>query len=110
MKCIKGPWNIVVEDGFIKIQFATQNENLFKDIALVYRRPDLFEEREAGLLTGLANANLIAAAPELLEIAELILKEWEKPTEGILPGELIARLSQYSDRALKAVAKARGES
>lgn len=56
------------------------------------------------------NANLISAAPNLLKIAELILLEWEKPTEGVLPGELIARLSQYSIEARAAIKKAKGES
>ncbi len=30
-----------------------------------------------------SNAHLISAAPELLEIAKLILKEWEAPTEDV---------------------------
>ncbi|MFI5342855.1 MAG: hypothetical protein ACHQUC_01405 [Chlamydiales bacterium] len=56
-----------------------------------------------------ANAALIATAPELLEIVELILLEWEKPTEGVLPGELIARLSQHSHEAREVIKKAKGE-
>lgn len=56
-----------------------------------------------------ANANLISAAPELLQVAKLILEEWEKPTEGVQRGELIARLSQYVDIAREAVKKAEGK-
>lgn len=56
-----------------------------------------------------ANASLIAAAPELLTLARLILKEWEAPTEGIQKGELIARLSQYSTEAREVIAKAEGK-
>lgn len=55
------------------------------------------------------NQNLITAAPDLLKIAELILEEWEKPTEGVLRGELVARLTQYSDLARQAIKKAKGE-
>lgn len=54
------------------------------------------------------NANLCVAAPDLLELAELILKEWSAPTEGVLRGELIARLSQYSHKARAAINKAKG--
>ena len=39
----------------------------------------------------------------LVGVALLILKEWERPTEGVLPGELIARLSQYSVEAREAL-------
>lgn len=53
-----------------------------------------------------AMARFISAAPDLLRVAELILKEWERPTEGVLPGELIARLSQYSNVAREAICKA----
>lgn len=56
----------------------------------------------------LANARLIAAAPDLLDVVQLIIKEWEKPTEGVQVGELIARLSQYSVEARAAIAKATG--
>lgn len=56
----------------------------------------------------LANAGLIAAAPELLEVTKLIVKEWEAPTEGVQRGELIARLSQYAKEARDAIAKAEG--
>lgn len=54
------------------------------------------------------DAHLISAAPDLLLIAELILKEWEKPTEGVQIGELIARLSNYSLEARNAINKAKG--
>ncbi len=57
---------------------------------------------------GHANARLISAAPELLAIAKLIIKEWAAPTEGVLPGELIARLSQYAAEAKAAIEKAEG--
>ncbi len=56
-----------------------------------------------------ADAALIAAAPDLLKIARLCLAEWEKPTEGVLIGELIARLSNYSDLAREAIKKAETE-
>jgi hypothetical protein len=44
----------------------------------------------------------------LLPICELILKEWVSPTEGVLPGALIARLSQYSVEAREAIRKVKG--
>ena len=56
-----------------------------------------------------ANARLFAAAPDLLSIAKLILAEWERPTEGVPVGELIARLSQYSTEARAAIKKAEGK-
>lgn len=56
-----------------------------------------------------ANACLIAAAPELLEIAKLILKEWNAPTDGVARGELIGRLSQYAIEARKVIKKAEGK-
>ena len=46
---------------------------------------------------------------ELLDIAKLTLMEWEAPTDGIERGELIARLSQYSDLARKAIKNYEGE-
>jgi hypothetical protein len=55
------------------------------------------------------NAQLIAAAPELLEVAKLILKEWESPVEGVQRGELIGKLSQYAHAARAAVQKAEGK-
>ncbi len=55
------------------------------------------------------DAHLIAAAPELLDLARLILKEWEAPTDGVQKGELIARLSQYAQEARTAIAKAEGK-
>ena len=61
-----------------------------------------------GLDESEANAHLIAAAPDLLDVVQLIIKEWEKPTEGVQVGELIARLSQYSVEARAAIAKATG--
>ena len=54
------------------------------------------------------NARLISAAPELLALAKLILKEWEQPTEGVERGTLVARLCQYADEARAAVKKAVG--
>jgi hypothetical protein len=44
-------------------------------------------------------ADLLECAKSLEHIAELILKEWEEPTDGVLKGELITRLSQYSHDA-----------
>ena len=71
------------------------------DVAYLVSR-DLSEQENLRL------ASLFSAAPELLSIAELILKEWERPTEGVLPGELIARLSQYAEEARIAINKAKG--
>lgn len=53
-----------------------------------------------------ADKYVLAASQDLLKVCQLILAEWEKPTEGVLPGELIARLSQYSKEARAAVNKA----
>ncbi len=55
------------------------------------------------------NSLLISAAPDLLEIAKLILKEWDAPTDGVQKGELIARLSQYAVEARAAIKKATGD-
>lgn len=55
-----------------------------------------------------ANANVAAAAPDLLRVCELIVNEWEKETADVERGELIARLSQYASEARKTIAKARG--
>lgn len=55
-------------------------------------------------------SRLIDAAPDLLKIAKLVLNEWEAPTEGVLKGELIARLSQYAAEARAAIEKAEGRS
>jgi hypothetical protein len=54
------------------------------------------------------DAYLIAAAPELLAVAKLILKEWEAPTDGVRRGELIARLSQYAAEARAAIERTEG--
>lgn len=52
--------------------------------------------------------SLAAAAPDLLALAHLIIKEWEAPTEGVQRGELIGRLSQYAKEARDAISKAEG--
>jgi hypothetical protein len=69
----------------------------------------LLARSERTLLACEPNAHLMAAAPDLLEVAKLIIKEWEAPTEGVLPGTLIARLSQYAQEARAAIAKAEGD-
>jgi hypothetical protein len=84
-----GPWTVEVS------QETTSVESKYFTIALGVSNDD---------------AHLIAAAPELLEVAKLILAEWEKPTDGIKTGELIARLSQYAADARQAVNKAEGRS
>jgi len=89
MKHTKGPW---VADG-----------NGFKkswDVGGEYSVCEVFTSR--------ADADLISAAPELLEIAKLCVAEWEKPVDGIQKGELIARLSNYADRARAVIKKAEG--
>lgn len=49
---------------------------------------------------------LFAASPILLDIVQLIIKEWEAPTDGVARGELIARLSQYAPEARAAIKRA----
>lgn len=85
-----GPWTI----NGLDVQGQTMDDIVVANIQDAISNP--------------ADARLIAAVPELLEVAQLILAEWEKPTAGVLPGELIARLSQYSDIARAAVRKATG--
>lgn len=100
MKHTPGPWRIIDHDEeYITITDAEQ------DFGVCKLEESASENREIMK----ANAHLISAAPEMLEICELILKEWEAPTAGVQIGELIARLSQYSDLALTAIKKARGE-
>ena len=73
-------------------------------------RPDLPEQHIATMgiqsAEDRANGRLIAASPDLLHIAILIVEEWEKPTEGVQRGELIARLPQYAPEARAALKKA----
>lgn len=97
----KGPWRIQPYDENI----VTRGRHIAADdgstIAVVLGGSPGGSEECA------ANVKLIAAAPDLLKIAELILEEWDKPTEDVACGELIARLSQYSDLARTAVMKAK---
>jgi hypothetical protein len=88
-----GPWEVVTYHG--PLFGIVRGYNSATNEAPAYRTQ--------------ADARLISAAPELYAVAELILAEWEKPTEGVERGELIARLSQYSTEARAALAKARGE-
>ena len=55
------------------------------------------------------SAALIAAAPDLLALARICLAEWDKDCTGVLKGELIARLSQYSHVAREVIEKAEGK-
>lgn len=101
MKYTNGPWLV---EHVPNCDWSIKGDDGYSILAIPY-------DAEFGRPTeDNANATLISAAPELLRVAELILAEWEKPTEGVLPGELIARLSQYSIEAREAVKKARGES
>lgn len=89
----------------------------------VYEKADNLAEQVAALelvvngyefvrQLGPANSAMLCAAlnqtkervNSLERIVRLILKEWDAPTEGILRGELIARLSQYAQEARKALA------
>lgn len=95
-KFIPGPWKVEKDtDGVEEFVYITDGECVICDI-----KSDILD----------STANLIAAAPELLAVVELIIKEWEAPTEGVAVGTLIGRLSQYSIDARAALAKARGES
>ena len=99
MKHTPGPWfsgGNVINDGTGVIAVTARNDSAFQYAA------------DPGSLVDSANSRLIAAAPELLELARLILAEWEKPTEGIARGELVARLSQYSIEARAVIEKATG--
>lgn len=84
-----GPWYI--QDGDIRSDYGFVIEKIDKNCA------------------NNADARLISAAPELLEIAKNILKEWESPTDGVARGELIGRLSQYAIEARKVIKKAEGK-
>ncbi len=52
---------------------------------------------------------LFEAAPELLALAKLIIKEWEADTTDVARGALIARLSQYAKEARDVIKKAEGK-
>lgn len=97
MSHTKGPWKIDETYGLIV------DESNQLEIAALHASANGPKER-------LANARLIAAAPELLELARHCLSEWEKPTDGVQKGELIARLSNYSDFARALIKKAEGQS
>jgi len=102
-----GPWLIVDHRKDIKegIWIGVNHPKWdFCSHAVV--RPGCGEASELG--SDLANAHLISAAPELLEVAKLIIEEWDKDTDGVQRGELIARLSQYARKAGHAIAKAEG--
>jgi hypothetical protein len=108
-----GPWKADKQRGTRCIVILAPND-IAKGygIAVVTQRDPHPSTPNVGIddKTTKANADLISAAPELLDLARLILKEWEAPTEGVQRGELIARLSQYAKEAREAIAKAEGKS
>lgn len=83
-----GPWH--VSDGWVQTDTSA--------VCMISRHA--LDERE------LADARLIAAAPDLLEALELILETriQEKHMWSASPGE-----SPLHDRCLAAIAKAKGE-
>ncbi len=105
MSHTQGPWKIITINQNLRTESNHIVTEDFKFVATTSPGERLSPETWE---TDRANANLISAAPDLLAVAELILKEWEAPTEGVLPGTLIARLSQYSDVARAAIQKAKG--
>jgi len=87
-----GPWKTVVypEEGWIDIE-APDGTCIIGDLGI---RNDEYLE---------ANANLIAAAPDLLEALEDMVRIFDRG----LPSECIGR--RTCDNAIKVIAKAKGE-
>lgn len=96
-----GPWEVVedTQDEDITIQADIGDETV--DVALVYGAPLLEDGSEN---EDIANAHLIAAAPELLEclevLNEIVSRYWGKPfTSGMIDGALGPRIQQAIAKA-----------
>ena len=87
-----GPW-MVVDDHPDKACYYIQEKNHLDEIAAIYR----YERNPCDTL---ADARLIAAAPELLEAVQYAL---DVSAEGLRLGE------EWQFRARAAIAKAKGE-
>lgn len=98
-KHTKGPWEWVIENGDIEIRMgdaiespyshSCQNSFIYVDMIESFRG----EQKEQAI----ANANLMAAAPELLEKLEIVL---ELSEEGLLiDGNLADKIADLVKKA-----------
>jgi hypothetical protein len=99
-----GPWGISyddlsIDDSQMKAVWLTCEDYTYANIGQLYIRADEKEEDTA-------NANLIAAAPELLEALEYAVSKYGK--EGG-PWNVPGDAGGWLDRSRKAIAKATGE-
>ncbi len=91
-----GPWDMVVEDFRVLVVAVECGRDLVADCG----------HKVAG--RNQANARLIAAAPDLLALADMV--EAVNVEERRDAGEMFNALSELQDAARAAIAKARGES
>jgi hypothetical protein len=94
-----GPWNILSRkalDGSDRIDLKIMREDMKTQIAFVYPR------KERRLM--LANARLIAAAPDLLRVARIVVQYYEEeegiPIEGPMLDTLYSAAKMALDKAI----------
>ena len=104
-KHTKGPWEVVRTDAGIIVR--TESEKKTRAGASRYAAIGGFDRSDPEQLAeALANARLIAAAPELLEALEALVNDFGRDGYG---GELEDGECRVIDMARNAIAKAIGE-
>lgn len=97
-KFTPGPWHVLYDELLDEYRCIIHNEKNFL-IAIVslavIRRGETYKEKQ------LANAHLIAAAPEMYQMLEMVLRDWELPD--------VDAQAKYAPKIERLLAKARGE-
>lgn len=95
-----GPWRAEM-NGFSRMAVVDKNNNYLTFKAGSSRMPEFELE---------ANANLIAAAPDLLASLEELFEIGTVFLSAIEGNDHLTDFEEWADQARKAIAKARGES
>jgi hypothetical protein len=81
MKHTPGPWTCLpaFDDGCYLIQQAQKEQKIWVDEGYIESNNEGYRQSEVVFHRSVANARLIAAAPELLEALTHILSEYDAP-------------------------------
>lgn len=106
-KFTPGPWRVGMESGHNANVITAVSDG--DGICLVYGIPQNRKVDEVGTSSGIANAHLIAAAPDLMEALERLLNAYLNIADSGDAGNWDAEKESEVVTARAAIAKAYGE-